>query len=63
MKSYKKCMDLSRSYLIAKKNVLTPPNFFSEKSLSPANCFRKKLFAPLHPAPAPLYSKFCTVPY
>ena len=35
MKSYKKCMDPSRSYLIAKKNVLTPPNFFQKNLLAP----------------------------
>ena len=44
------------------KNVETPSCYFEKNLNSPLSFTLKKVFAPLHSAPAPLYSKFFKPP-
>ena len=49
--------------LIWRNNISVDPAKQLLKNPSPHQYFLKKLFAPLHFEPVPLYSKFCTVRY
>ena len=47
----------------SQKKAKTPTCYFEENLNTPLYFTLKKVFAPLHSAPAPLYSKFFKPPY
>ena len=56
------CMEFKILFDFHKK-VKTPSCYFEKNLNTPLSFTLKKVFAPLHSAPAPLYSKFFKPPY
>ena len=58
------CMELKKISFDSHKKIVKTPSCYFEKYLNtPLSFTLKKVFAPLHSAPAPLYSKFFKLHY
>ena len=56
------CMELKKTYFDVHKKVKIPFCYFEKSLNTPLSFTMKKVLAPLHSAPAPLYSKFFKPP-
>ena len=56
------CMELKKILFHFHKKVKTPSCYFEKNLNTPLSLTLKKVFVPLHSAPAPLYSKFFKPP-